>query len=102
MWQDAAFTKVLTLNVQRVFTLTQRLLPLLRVGAAQGGKDGHVFGDPARVINASVAPFPSVNGANYICRSGLSKGCPSLTMRRMRTLRQRQHSTSSVVISQGD
>lgn len=49
--KDAAFTKVFTLNVQRVFTLTQKCLPLLRAGAAQGGKDGAVYRDPARVIN---------------------------------------------------
>jgi NAD(P)-dependent dehydrogenase (short-subunit alcohol dehydrogenase family) len=51
--QDAAFTKVLTLNVQRVFTLTQQVLPLLRAGAAQGGREGSTFKDPARIINAS-------------------------------------------------
>jgi NAD(P)-dependent dehydrogenase (short-subunit alcohol dehydrogenase family) len=48
---DAAFTKILTLNVQRVFTLTQRLLPLLRAAATQGGKDGKAFKNPARIIN---------------------------------------------------
>ncbi|KAJ2455891.1 hypothetical protein EV183_000507 [Coemansia sp. RSA 2336] len=39
-YPDAAWTKVLTLNVQRVFSLTQRLLPLLRTGSG-----------PARIIN---------------------------------------------------
>jgi len=48
---DAAFTKLLTLNVQRVFTLTQKCLPLLRAAAAQGGKDEDVYKDPARIIN---------------------------------------------------
>lgn len=42
---DAAWTKLLTLNLQRVFTLTQLLTPLLeRAG-------GRAPGDPARVIN---------------------------------------------------
>jgi len=34
-----------------VFTLTQKLLPLLRAGAAQGGQTRDVFNDPARIIN---------------------------------------------------
>lgn len=52
--QDAAFTKLLTLNLQRVFTLTQMCLPLLRAGANQGGKwDDVVYKDPARIINVS-------------------------------------------------
>jgi len=34
-----------------VFTLIQKLLPLLRAGAAQGGKTGVVYNDPARIIN---------------------------------------------------
>jgi len=37
---DAGFTKILTLNVQRVFTLTQKALPLLRAAAEAGGKLG--------------------------------------------------------------
>ncbi|CAE7215578.1 unnamed protein product [Rhizoctonia solani] len=49
--QDAAFTKLLTLNVQRVFTLTQALLPLLRAAAKQGGKGERGWNDPARIIN---------------------------------------------------
>ncbi|KZT37410.1 NAD(P)-binding protein [Sistotremastrum suecicum HHB10207 ss-3] len=48
---DSAFTKVFTLNVQRVFTLTQAVLPLLREGASTGGQDGHTYKDPARIIN---------------------------------------------------
>ncbi|KAF9029262.1 NAD-P-binding protein [Hymenopellis radicata] len=47
---DAAFTKVITLNLQRVFTLTQHMLPLLRV-AAQTSKSGESYSDPARIIN---------------------------------------------------
>lgn len=50
-YPDAAFTKLLTLNVQRVFTLTQALLPLLREAAKQGGRSGQSWNDPARIIN---------------------------------------------------
>ncbi|KAJ2157472.1 hypothetical protein GGF46_004478 [Coemansia sp. RSA 552] len=42
-YPDAAFTKLLTLNVQRVFSLVQELLPLLEAAASQDS--------PARVIN---------------------------------------------------
>jgi len=51
--KDEGFAKVLNLNLQRVFTLMQKLLPLLRAGAAQGGKTGVVYDDPARIINVS-------------------------------------------------
>ncbi|THV05986.1 NAD-binding protein [Dendrothele bispora CBS 962.96] len=47
---DAAFTKILTLNLQRVFTVTQKVLPLLRAAAAKT-KQGEVYTDPARIIN---------------------------------------------------
>lgn len=50
-YPDNAFTKLMTLNVQRVFTLTQALLPLLEVG---GKRDGC-----GRVINIG-----SINGVN--------------------------------------
>ncbi|QRV76606.1 Enoyl-(Acyl carrier protein) reductase [Ceratobasidium sp. AG-Ba] len=50
-YPDAAFTKLLTLNVQRVFTLTQALLPLLRQAAKQGGRTNQSWNDPARIIN---------------------------------------------------
>ena len=55
-YPDAAWTKLLTLNVQRVFTLTQKLVPLLRGAAADGAP-------PARVINASLSP-PSRTAMN--------------------------------------
>ncbi|CCM06157.1 uncharacterized protein FIBRA_08396 [Fibroporia radiculosa] len=48
---DTAFTKLLTLNTQRVFTLTQKCLPLLRAAATRGGMEGDVYKDPARIIN---------------------------------------------------
>ncbi|KAK7059109.1 hypothetical protein VNI00_001734 [Paramarasmius palmivorus] len=47
---DAAFSKVLNLNLQRVFTLTQKALPLLRAAAEQS-KEGEIHRDPARIIN---------------------------------------------------
>lgn len=50
-YPDAAFTKLLTLNVQRVFTLTQKCLPLLRAAAISGGTSGGAYKDPARIIN---------------------------------------------------
>ncbi|KIJ68603.1 hypothetical protein HYDPIDRAFT_173282 [Hydnomerulius pinastri MD-312] len=50
-YPDEGFSKVVTLNLQRVFTLTQKLLPLLRAGAAQGGQTDVVFNDPSRIIN---------------------------------------------------
>jgi NAD(P)-dependent dehydrogenase (short-subunit alcohol dehydrogenase family) len=40
---DTAWTRVLTLNLTRVFTLTQGLTPLLEAGASPG--------DPSRIIN---------------------------------------------------
>ena len=46
-YPDDAFTKLLTLNVQRVFTLTQKLVPLLK-------KAGSVD-NPGRVINVRPA-----------------------------------------------
>ncbi|KAJ2450236.1 hypothetical protein EV183_004428 [Coemansia sp. RSA 2336] len=42
-YPDAAWTKVLTLNTQRVFTLSQLLLPMLEKRASQQ--------DPSRIIN---------------------------------------------------
>ncbi|KAL5534370.1 hypothetical protein ACEPAG_832 [Sanghuangporus baumii] len=50
-YPDSAFTKVMTLNLQRVFSLTQKCLPLLRAAALDGGKDGESWKDPARIIN---------------------------------------------------
>jgi len=42
-YPDAAWTRVLTLNLHRVFTITQLVTPLLEAGASSG--------DPARIIN---------------------------------------------------
>lgn len=48
-YPEAAWDRVLTLNLKRVFTLTQLCTPLLERAAVPAG-DGTV-GDPARVIN---------------------------------------------------
>jgi NAD(P)-dependent dehydrogenase (short-subunit alcohol dehydrogenase family) len=87
-YPDAAFTKLLTLNVQRVFTLTQKLLPMLKKG-------GHP-GAPGRVIN--VGPAVSwLLGFRVLCdyRSDRSMGRTCLDWRRMRTLRQKPVFTST-------
>jgi len=42
-YPEAAWTRVLTLNLHRVFTITQLVTPLLEAGASEG--------DPARIIN---------------------------------------------------
>ncbi|KAF4785535.1 short chain dehydrogenase/reductase family protein [Colletotrichum scovillei] len=45
-YPDAAWTKLLTLNLQRVFTLTQLAAPLLEAASSGAGA-----GDPSRIIN---------------------------------------------------
>lgn len=45
---DHAWTKLLTLNLQRVFTLTQMLTPLMEAAAV---KEGSAIVDPARIIS---------------------------------------------------
>jgi NAD(P)-dependent dehydrogenase (short-subunit alcohol dehydrogenase family) len=47
-YPDSAWTKVLTLNLQRVFTLTQKCTPLLEAAAKEGGGGKE---NPARVIH---------------------------------------------------
>jgi NAD(P)-dependent dehydrogenase (short-subunit alcohol dehydrogenase family) len=42
-YPEAAWTRVLTLNLQRVFTITKLLTPYLEKGATKG--------DPSRIIN---------------------------------------------------
>jgi len=46
-YPDKGFGKVLTLNLHRVFTLTQQLVPLLVAGQPEQGP----FTDPSRIIN---------------------------------------------------
>jgi NAD(P)-dependent dehydrogenase (short-subunit alcohol dehydrogenase family) len=53
-YPDSAWTKLLTLNLQRVFTLTQLLTPLLEKAAQatkSAGDENGPFPDPARIIN---------------------------------------------------
>ncbi|GAA98740.1 uncharacterized protein L969DRAFT_84579 [Mixia osmundae IAM 14324] len=71
-YPDAAFTKVMTLNVQRVFTLTQKMVPLLQAGAKKGSAAGGAkeppFDDPARIINIGSIDglrVPSLNTYAY-------------------------------------
>lgn len=45
---DSAWDKILKLNLQRVFTLSQLLIPLLEAAAV---KEGDVITDPARIIH---------------------------------------------------
>lgn len=47
-YPDSGWTKVLTLNLQRVFTLSQLLIPLLEAAAV---RDGGAVVDPARIIH---------------------------------------------------
>lgn len=49
-YPDHAWTRVLTLNLHRVFTITQLCTPLLEAAAVPGDGDKNV-GDPARIIN---------------------------------------------------
>lgn len=48
---DEAFSKVMLLNLQRVFTLTQKLLPMLEKAAVRTQGSETAFDDPSRVIN---------------------------------------------------
>ena len=66
--QDSAWTKLLTLNLQRVFNLTQKCLPLLRAAAEQGGQQDGTWRDPARIIN--------VSGLHLLLRA-LHETCPA-------------------------
>ncbi len=53
-YPDSAWTKLLTLNLQRVFTLTQALTPLLEAAgeaSKAGGGDGSLVTDPGRIIH---------------------------------------------------
>lgn len=50
-YPDAAWTRVLTLNLHRVFTITQLCTPLLEAAAVGRDNENGVVGDPARVIH---------------------------------------------------
>ncbi|KAH8082464.1 hypothetical protein BXZ70DRAFT_959263 [Cristinia sonorae] len=62
---DHAFTKVMTLNVQRVFNITQKCLPMLRAAAELGGKLGESYKDPARIINIGSVEGLSIQGTGH-------------------------------------
>lgn len=63
-YPDSAWTKLMTLNVQRVFTLTQKLLPMIE---AAGKRDG-----VGRVINVSPLSHESQLNADIRGRSDRS------------------------------
>lgn len=42
---------MLTLNLHRVFTITQLCTPLLEAAAVAGDSEKGIVGDPARIIN---------------------------------------------------
>jgi NAD(P)-dependent dehydrogenase (short-subunit alcohol dehydrogenase family) len=48
---DSAWSKLLTLNLQRVFTLTQALTPLLEAAGAASKQEDGVVTDPGRVVH---------------------------------------------------
>ena len=72
-YPDEAWSKLLTLNVQRVFTLTQKLVPMLEKGHKRDGV--------GRVINVSHTHILSSN-----IRSDLSMVSPFLDWKPMHTL----------------
>lgn len=71
--RSSAFTKVMQLNLQRVFTLTQKLVPFLEKGAS-GATDGSTpFADPARIINiGSIDGLRVPTVESYPCAYALS------------------------------
>ncbi|KAI0738859.1 NAD-P-binding protein [Daedaleopsis nitida] len=78
-YPDAAWTKLLTLNLQRVFTLTQKCLPLLRAAAEQSGLDGDVYRDPARIINIGSVEGLTVPGHETYAYSASKAGLHHLS-----------------------
>ncbi|KAL8283850.1 hypothetical protein RQP46_005282 [Phenoliferia psychrophenolica] len=50
-YPDQAFSKVLTLNLQRVFTLTQKLVPMMLASLPKDAPEEGPWDDPARIIN---------------------------------------------------
>lgn len=87
-YPDAAWTKVLTLNLQRVFTLTQMCLPQLERAARPG--------DPARVVHiGSIDGLRAPAVANF-AYSASKAGLHHLSRALARELGPR-HVTSNVV-----
>jgi NAD(P)-dependent dehydrogenase (short-subunit alcohol dehydrogenase family) len=50
-YPDEAFTKVITLNLQRVFTLTQKCIPLMMASLPEGKDHEGPWAHPANIIN---------------------------------------------------
>lgn len=87
-YPDHAWTKVLTLNLQRVFTLTQMCLPLLE----KAGQPG----DPARVIHiGSIDGIRAPMLANY-AYSASKAGLHHLSRHMARELGPRNITSNSV------
>ncbi|KAI0747526.1 NAD-P-binding protein [Fomes fomentarius] len=78
-YPDAAWTKLLTLNLQRVFTITQKCLPLLRAAAEEGGLEGNVYRDPARIINIGSVEGLTVPGHETYAYSASKAGLHHLS-----------------------
>ncbi|KAI0698099.1 hypothetical protein BC835DRAFT_688337 [Cytidiella melzeri] len=76
---DSAWTKLLTLNTTRVFTLTQKCLPLLRAAAKLGGMEGDAHKDPARIINIGSVEALSVQDHETYAYSASKAGLHQLS-----------------------
>lgn len=50
-YPDAAFSKVLMLNLQRVFTLTQKLVPMLLASLPLGNREDGPWVDPGESLS---------------------------------------------------
>lgn len=98
--QDSAWTKLLTLNLHRVFTLTQKCLPLLREAAKQGGIDGAAYKDPARIINVRSPRDLATISFQAVSRSGLLKLSVCQITRLTRIPRRKLVCTISAATSQ--
>jgi hypothetical protein len=100
--QDSGFAKLMTLNTHRVFTLTQKCLPLLRAAAVEGGKDvtSHIYQDPARIINVRRSVVTSKilpPKLTVLSRLALSKALVCQITKRTATLLQKQLFITSAV-----
>ncbi|KAI8986288.1 NAD-P-binding protein [Trametes punicea] len=96
-YPDSAWIKVLTLNLQRVFTLTQKCLPLLRAAAEQGGLDGDVYRDPARIINIGSTEGVAVPDVEIYAYSASKAGMHHLS-RHLAALLGRKGITSNTLV----
>lgn len=82
-YPDEAFTKVLTLNLQRVFTLTQKCIPLMTASLAEGKDHEGPWARPANIINiGSVDGIRVPSLQTYACMCLLSSAIPPLCLAR--------------------